>query len=150
MIYNTDGGALKFKHKEGPVVNRPPVKAGGIRFTRGAAESHVVEYQGDQPSEYMRVELKTEPLDLPERDVRMALADRGPFENGQLRIMRVTCAPKSTCPASAHPENPAVVVSGSDYKWLPAGSAAIANPTGTPLEQIRIELKTKPAPANSR
>src|ERR1700752_3489945 len=47
MVYNTDGGQLRFKHKEGPVVNRPAVKAGGIRFTKGAAESHVVEYLGD-------------------------------------------------------------------------------------------------------
>jgi hypothetical protein len=144
MIYNTDGGTLTFKHKEGPNVERPAVRAGGIRFTRGAAESHLVEYHGDKPSEYMRVELKTQPLDLPEKDVRIALTDRTPFENGQVRIFRVTCAPQAACPASAHPENPAVVVSGSEYRWLVAGSAAIENPRGVPMEQIRIELKSKP------
>ncbi len=149
MIYNTDGGKLTFKHKDGPDVERPPVKAGGIRFTRGAAESHLVVYNGDKPSEYMRVELKTEPLDLPERDVRMAPGEWTPFENGQVRIFRVTCGPKTTCPASAHPSDPAVVVSGSDYRWLPAGSAAVENPREVPVDQIRIELKSKPI-ANQR
>lgn len=144
MVYTTDGGPLKFLHKDGAIVNRPAVKAGGIRFTRGAAESHVVEYQGDQPSEYMRVELKTQPVDLPERDIRMALADRQPFENGQVRILRVTCPAQSACPLSTHPNDPAVVISGSEFRWLPVGAPAIENPGNAPLEQIRVELKSRP------
>ncbi len=146
MVYNTDGAGLKFTHRDGAVVERPSVRAGGIRFTRGAAESHVVEYQGDQPSEYMRVELKTDPVNLPERDVRIAPSDRTPFENGQVRIYRVTCAPRSACPASAHSADPAVVVSGSDFRWLPAGAGAIQNTSDAPREQIRIEMKSRPRP----
>ena len=145
LVYTTDGGPLKFLHKDGAIVNRPAVKAGGIRFTRGAAESHVVEYQGDQPSEYMRVELKTEPLDLPELDIRIALADRKPFENRQVRILRVTCPPKSMCPAQAPPFYPAVIISGSEYRWFPGGVPADANSSDAPVEQIRIELKSRPA-----
>ncbi|MEO8025791.1 MAG: hypothetical protein ABI823_04935 [Bryobacteraceae bacterium] len=147
MIYTTDGAPLKFKHKDGMVVNRPTVKANGIRFTRGAAESHIVEYQGDQPSEYLRVELKTDPLDRPERDVRIAPQDRTPYENGQLRILRVQCAAEAACPASMHPEDPAVVVTGRSANFIPAGAPAIQNPGKTALDQIRIELKSKPLSA---
>jgi hypothetical protein len=62
-----------------------------------------------------------------------------------LRIMRVTCAAHSACPASAHPADPAVVVYGKEWKWLPAGSPAVMNDSDTAIEQVRVELKTPPA-----
>jgi hypothetical protein len=61
-----------------------------------------------------------------------------------LRILRVTCAPLSTCPASAHPENPAVVVTGLNFAWVEPKAAPAINTSDSPLEQIRVELKTPP------
>jgi hypothetical protein len=144
-IYTTDGGRLKIMHddKEAPVI-RPAVKAGAIRFNRGAAEHHQVEERDGVASEYLRLELKIEPIDLPAEDVRRAPSDRTPYESPMLRIVRVTCAAHSACPASDHPENPAVIVTGKKFQWREANSKPVVNSSSTPLEQVRVELKSKP------
>jgi hypothetical protein len=144
-VYTTDGGRLKIVHdeKEEPVI-RPVVKAGAIRFNRGAAEHHQVEELDGVASEYLRLELKIEPIDLPAQDIRRASTDRAPYESGMLRIVRVTCAPHSACPASEHPENPVVIVTGKKFQWRDANSAPVVNSSSSPLEQIRVELKSKP------
>jgi hypothetical protein len=154
-VYVTDGGIMRFHHVTGDHVaglniDRKPVRAGGIRFAHGAPETHSVEYLGDAPTEYIRIELRTEPLDRPTRDVRLppvALDLSKPemqlqFENGQARILRVACAAGQRCPASEHPDDPAVVVAMSgphrgEAAWSPAAAEG-------PLEQVRIELKSKP------
>jgi hypothetical protein len=125
-------------------VVRPPVKAGGIRFQKGVPERHTVEELDGVESEYLRLELKIQPVDLPDKDVRRAPEDRDPFESGMLRILRVTCAPHNTCPVSAHPENPAVVVTGRNFAWAEPNIAPAMNASDSPLQQIRVELKTPP------
>ena len=144
-VYTTDGGRLKIVHDEmeKPVI-RPAVKAGAVRFNRGAAEHHQVEELDGVASEYLRLELKIEPVELPAEDVRRAPADRTPYESAMLRILRVTCAPHSACPASEHPENPAVIVTGKKFVWRDARAAPVMNSTSVPLEQVRVELKSKP------
>jgi|ERR1019366_3564013 hypothetical protein len=144
-VYVTDGGRLKIGHEGKDMVTRPPVKAGGIRYQKGVFERHEVEEIDGVESQYLRLELKIEQAELPQEDVRRAPADRTPYESAMLRIMRVTCPAHSACPASAHPENPAVVVAGKDYTWLPAGAAPVMNPADSPIEQVRVELKTPPA-----
>jgi hypothetical protein len=148
-VYTTDGGRLRIVHDEmeKPVI-RPVVKAGAVRFNRGAAEHHQVEELDGVASEYLRLELKIEPIDLPQDDIRRAPADRTPYENAMLRIVRVTCAPNSACPASEHPENPAVIVTGKKFQWLDANAAPIVNSSPAPLEQVRVELKSKPLDAS--
>jgi len=154
-VYVTDGGVMRFTHITGEHVaglttDRPPVKAGAIRFAHGAAETHSVEYLGDSPTEYVTIELRTEPLDRPTGDVRLPPvsldASRSAFvtqfENAQVRIIRVMCAAGQNCPASEHPRDPAIAVTMTgtqrgDVQWSPA-------PAQGPLEQVRIELKTKP------
>jgi len=155
-VYVTDGGPIRFSHVTGDNVAglnivRKPVLAGGIRFAHGAPETHTVEYLGDAPTEYARIELRTEPIDRPVRDVRLppepddlSKSSRSVrFENGQVRIVQVTCAAGQACPAAGNASEPAVVVIMSgphrgDIEWSPA-------PAQGPLEQIRIELKSKPA-----
>lgn len=157
-VYVTDGGAIRFNHVTGDHVAglsivRKPVLAGAIRFAHGAPETHAVEYLGDAPTEYARIELRTEPIDRPVRDVRVppepadfSMSSRSVrFENGQVRITHVICAAGQTCPASEHAADPAVVVtmSGSrrgQIEWSP-------EPAAGPLEQVWIELKSKPAKA---
>ena len=160
-VYTTDGGAMLFRHMTGDHVagldiTRKPVQAGAIRFAHGAPETHSVEYLGDTPMEYARIELRTEPLDRPVRDVRlppMALdlaqsTMKMQYENGQIRILRVACAAGRHCPEPEHPTDPAVVVTLSsphrgEARWSPA-------PADGPLEQVRIELKTKPVATPAR
>jgi hypothetical protein len=154
-VYLTDGGAMRFHHVTGDHVagvsiDRRPVKAGAIRFAHGAPETHSVEYLGDEPTEYLRIELRTEPLDRPAHDVRLPPvamdlskgAVQSQFENGQVRIVRVVCPAGGRCPASGHASEPAVVVTMSgrrrgEVEWSPP-------PVEGPAEQIRIELKSGP------
>ncbi len=135
-IYVTDGGPIQFGHQEFAALRRPPVKVGQIRFNRGNKETHTTEYLGDTPSEYVRVELKTEPVDLPRREIRIAAEDEKPFENGQVRIERGTCS----CDDLG---GPAVVVTMTDRRvhWV------TREPPDGP--QIRVILKSKPS-ANHR
>ncbi len=75
-VYVTDGGTMRFHHITGEHVagvsaDRKPVQAGAIRFAHGAPETHSVEDLGGNPTEYARIELRTEPLDRPVRDVRL-------------------------------------------------------------------------------
>jgi hypothetical protein len=154
-VYVTDGGPIRFAHVTGEHVAgvqivRKAVQAGAIRFAHGAPETHSVEYLGDIPTEYARIELRTEPLDRPTRDVRLppVVLDLSKssatteFENGQVRILRIACAAGDSCPASEHPADPAVVVTMSgphrgEIRWAPAVSKG-------PIQLVRIELKTKP------
>ena len=145
-VYVTDGGRLKLTHTGEEPVIRPPVKAGGIRFQKAVYERHVAEELDGIESEYLRIELKTERVDLPEQDVRRAPADNTPYESRMIRILRVHCAAQSLCPASAHPEAPAVVVTGAKFKWLAPDSAPVQNDSDAAIDQVRIELKTPPAP----
>ena len=144
-VYTTDGGRLRIVHDEmeKPVI-RPVVKAGAVRFNRGAAEHHQVEELDGVASEYLRIELKTVPLELPQEDVRRAPSDRTPYENAMLRILRVTCEANSACPASEHPENPAVIVTGKKFQWRDANAPPVKNSSPDPIEQVRVELKSKP------
>src|SRR5207253_10160473 len=85
-VYTTDSGPMRFKHDEGIMIERRPVKAGGLRFNRGMVEAHEVETLSDFPTEYFRVELKTERLELPMRDVRIPPEEDHGFENAQVKI----------------------------------------------------------------
>jgi hypothetical protein len=155
-IYMTDGGEFRFKHMTGfkvagTTITRPAVKAGAIRFAHSAPETHSVEYLGDAPTEYIRIELRTEARDLPIRNIRIPpppamdpakSAVLNEFENGQVGILRVVCAAGEKCPASKDPDDPAIVtvMTGSDrgaVRWSPKTE------TG-PLDEVRIELKTDP------
>jgi len=154
-IYITDGGEFRFKHVtgfkvSGYTITRPAVKAGAIRFAHSAPETHSVEYLGDAATEYVRIELRTEPVRPPIRDVRIPprtldltkSAVTNEFENDQIRILRVVCAAGEKCPASQDPDDPAIVtvMNGPDrglVRWSPAREKG-------PLNEVRIELKTDP------
>jgi hypothetical protein len=132
-VYTTDGGRMSISHEDGPNIIRPVVKVGQVRFNRGMAEHHTMENLGDARSEYIRVELKTKPLDLPEKDVRMAPTDPD-FENAMIRISRV---------ASGAPEvNPSVYVTLGTGRctFVPANGKY----TPTPDPVLKVELKTAP------
>jgi hypothetical protein len=155
-VYITDADVMQFHHVTGEhvagfTIDRKPVKAGAVRVAHGAPETHDVRYLGDDLTEYARIELRTEPLDRPTRDVRLPpytfdnpSGAAQQFENGQLRIVRVRCEAAHKCPDSAHPADPAVAVildgpRRGEILWSPASL------TG-PMEQVRIELKSPPVP----
>jgi hypothetical protein len=168
-LYLTDGGPIRFSHRDGPVLERPAVKAGAIRFARGGVETHSVESLTDIPSQYLRVELKT-PLPtertrdtkIPAEPAEDRTAQKTVFEDGQVRLVRVVCAAGETCPSSANPEDPALMVAMNagevseagakrelrigETLWLEPGSKGSWTVQGRTLQAVRIELKSRLAP----
>ena len=145
-VYTTDGGRLRILHdeKEEPVI-RPVVKANSIRFNRGANEHHQVEEMDGMASEYLRLELKIEPIELPEKDLRIAAGDMKPFENRMVRMEHLQCAAHALCPNSAHPDRPAIEVMGKRFRWIAPDGRSSMNETAGPIEIVRVEFISQPA-----
>jgi hypothetical protein len=135
-VYLTDGGPARFSHDTPKFsIERQAVKAGGIRINQGMKETHQVEYLGSAPSEYLRIEMKNDPV-LPRRTTRLAPDDDGPFDNPRVRIRRSRCPVPEQCIA----EFPSVVVSIDSRAgyWVPAGRPLAKEAPVTPLVLIEF------------
>ena len=177
-VYLNDAGPVIFRHTdwEHPVLTRPAVKAGSFRLspTRAVNETHEVENPTDTPSDFLRIEFKTRPAG------RNTLRGRFPraqypagenfrkveFENEQVRVTRLGCAPRRSLAVAADPSEPALLVALSPGRVKSAAAGAEANETafapgetvwlaggggrrlenlgGTPLELLRFDFKTAP------
>jgi hypothetical protein len=135
-VYLTDGGPIRFSHKTPKfTLERPPVKAGGVRFNRNArVETHEVEYLGDFPSEYLRVQLKTTP-GPPHRDARLRGYDDFPWEDPQLRISRIHGRPPRLTQRTV-----LVSIPERTFAWLDPGNAPAL--THEPTWLVMLELKS--------
>ena len=62
-VYLNDSGPVVFKHAGADArdATRPPTKAGAFRVFRGIEELHGVENLSPLPSDFLRVEFKTDP-----------------------------------------------------------------------------------------
>jgi hypothetical protein len=137
-VYLTDGGPIRFTHITPKVtIVRAEVKAGQVRFNRNArVETHETEYQGDVPSEYLRVELKTTP-GPPHLDARLLDDADFPWEDPQVLISRFRGRP---------PELPRlsllVNLSTCTFTWIdPKEKRPRAKPD-EPAWFVQLELKT--------
>ena len=177
-VYLNDYGPVIFRHTdwEHPVLTRPAVKAGSFRLspTTAVNETHEVENTTDTPSDFLRIEFKTRPAG------RRTLRGRFPpapypagenfrkveFENEQVRVTRLVCAPRRSLAVAANPSEPALLVVLSSARVKSAGAAGAASQTtfapgetvwlagggerrlenlgGTPLELLRFDFKTAP------
>ena len=175
-VYLNDSGPVVFKHidKSYGAVTRPPTKAGSFRLYRGLQELHEVENQSDLPSEFLRVEFKTQPENeksLFGRYYREAYPagenfQKVQFENEQVRITRLVCAAGRKLDFSASATQPSLLIalSPADLKmsggagkarkvkldmgqgnWVGLNQPAQLENTGsTPAEMLRFDFKTKP------
>lgn len=121
-VYLNDAGPILFRHTdwEHPVLTRPAVKAGSFRLspTTAVSETHEVENPGDTPSDFLRVEFKTRAAG------RDTLRGRFPrvryragenfrkveFENEQVRVTRLACAPGRSLEVVTGASEPALLV----------------------------------------
>lgn len=124
FIYLNDGGPVRFKHVEGYSGNfaavRPPTKAGAYRLGGFQPENHEVENLSDIPSDFLQVELKTEPINPkafhgrfhPEAGAKQGETNyrKVEFDHEQIRITRLTCAARSKCDSLELPSHPALLV----------------------------------------
>ncbi len=139
-------------------MTRPPTRAGGVRLYGAVQEVRAVENTSAAPSDFLRVEFKTEPLEprtLRGRFFRAASPETHienlQFENAQVRITRILVGPKRGMELKAAVE-PALLIAlaappltPGDQRWLPTGSAqTLHNPGSEAAEFLRFDLKTPP------
>ncbi len=170
-VYLNDGGPIVFKHEGLPYagVTRPATRAGSFRVYKGIEEVHSVENPTDVPSEFLRVEFKTVPLDevslrgkfFRDEPPPSATGSRVQFENAQVRISRVRVVAGDAfdlatdgLPALVVALTRAGLASGGAANqelgigqtgWLDAGSAAVLRADlSAPAEALRFDWKTRP------
>jgi hypothetical protein len=174
-VYLNDSGPVVFKHIDGfGAITRQPTKAGGFRVFRSFPETHEVENLSDLPSDFLRVEFKTEPKD--ENTLRgKYFREEYPagenfkkvqFENGHIRITRLVCAAGKKIDVSASANEPTLLVALSvanlkasrskgkngkltlglgQTEWVALNQQEQLENTGkTPVELLRFDFKTKP------
>ena len=174
-VYLNDSGPVVFNHigLDYGAVTRPATKAGSFRLYRGLKEIHEVENLSDLPSDFLRVEFKTEPINdktLRGRFFREVYPagenfQKVQFENEQIRITRLVCAPRKKLETSTSAE-PALLVAlvPSDFilhrgkgksaplrlemgqpKWVAVGQQErLENAGSAPAELLRFDFKTRP------
>lgn len=175
-VYLNDSGPVVFKHLELPYgdVTRPPTKTGTFRLYRGLQELHAVENKSDLPSDFLRVEFKTEPVNdksLKGRYHREQYPagenfQKVQFENEQIRITRLVCAAGKTLDISTSASEPALLIAltptefkvsrskgkATRLKLAPGETSwsgvnqqsQLENAALAPAELLRFDFKTKP------
>ena len=170
-VYLNDGGPVLFKHIGASygAAKRQATKAGSVLIFSGIEEIHEVENTSELPSDFLRVEFKTDPKDvrtLKGRYFRPAAphgqhVEQLQFENDQVRITHVICAPGSFVRLAAGAAEPSLLIAfqpaqlrdrGSDVtmrvgqeRWIPAGSTVTFENVGSrSSEFLRFDFKTKP------
>jgi len=119
-VYLNDSGPVVFKHigLAYGAVTRPATKAGSFRLYSGLTEIHEVENLSELPSEFLRVEFKTEPINdksLRGRFYRETYPagenfQKVQFENEQIRITRLVCVKGKPLKISTDSAEPALFV----------------------------------------
>ena len=170
-VYLNDSGPIIFRHRgwDHPELTRPATKAGSIRLSPTSAinEVHEVENPNDAPSDFLRVEFKTQPVGRVSRQGRFHREDyptgenfrRVQFENEQIRMTRLICAPHRVLDAAAGSSEPALFIvlsparstakettlePGQTIWTAQSQSKRFENLGDTPLELLRFDLKTGP------
>jgi hypothetical protein len=164
-VYLNDSGPVRFVHEpENLVLTRPPSHTGAYRVSPGRIERHSVTNLSDQPSDYLRVELKQVPLGALKQEFRggapappLKQGTTTEFEDTAIRIERVVCDSGATCelkdegaPSVLVAFTPTELVMGrkkrlfsadSSTLWLADGEKAEVRGTGMePAHVLRIVL----------
>ena len=121
-VYLNDAGPIIFRHVdwEHPVLTRPATKAGSFRLspTTAAKETHEVENPTDTASDFLRIEFKTQPVNRTSLRGRFTREQypagenfrKVQFENEQIGVTRVVCAPQRSLNVIAISSEPALLV----------------------------------------
>ena len=134
-VYLNDGPEVVFKHvgSELGSITRPATKAGGFRLYRARREVHEVENPGDTPSDFLRVEFKTQPAGESGlrgryyREFHLSTENyqKVQFENEQIRISRIICVAGQGLNLASDSGQPSLFVA------LTAGSLSVSDLKGS-------------------
>src|SRR5215475_9255604 len=119
-VYLNDSGPVIFRHIDLPygAITRPAVKAGSFRLYHAVKEVHAVENTTDVPSDFLRVEFKTEPINQKSLQGKFHRETVAPgenfrkvqFENEQIVVERLIIAPKKSMDVSTNATQPALMI----------------------------------------
>jgi hypothetical protein len=159
-VYLNDGPPVSFRHIGGhnAVATRPATKAGAFRIYRGLEEIHEVESKGNAPSEFLRVELKTQgqsPDTFRGKFERPQSPSAEPVvhvDHPQVKISRfwARAGEKVAIAAALEPALVIALSQGADLhrgqvRWLAAsGAATIQNAGSEVLDFLRFDFRTSP------
>ena len=158
-VYLNDGPPVVFRHVggKGVAATRAATKAGAFRVYKGLEEIHEVENTGNAASEFLRVEVKTAPMEPGSFFGKFERPAPGTdavthFNHPQLRISRVWVAPRQSIEivAAGAPVLMIVLANGAGFKvgeskWLePSARARFANASALPIDLLRFDFKTRP------
>lgn len=170
-VYLNDGPAILFKHEGLPYagVTRPATRAGSFRVYKGLAEVHSVENPTTVPSQFLRVEFKTEPREdaalkgkfFRDEPPPAVTTQQTQFENAQVSITRIRVVPRGSVSLAAGAQRPALlvalvptgvllegaadrVVEAGATVWLDPARAASIRAVGDVGEVLRFDFKTTP------
>ena len=157
-VYLNDSGPVVFSHSGVGygAVTRAPTKAGMFRLYRAVKEMHEVENTSPLPSDFFRIEFKTEPREaalLRGRFERVVFqgdeTERVQFENAMLRVTRIAVQDGAAFTERNAPY-PGVFVHTRTgvLRWVPKGEHYGFTHEGEPAEDLlRFELKS-PLPSS--
>jgi len=180
FVYLNDSGPVIFKHVglSYGAITRPATKARGFRLWYAVKETHEVENTGDTPSDFVRIEFKTEPVNArslhgkfqPEEYPLSENFQKIQFENEQIRATRLAVAPRKKLTVSAAANEPALIVTlapasfkvkkgkarpskltldAGKTEWFEQGAVIeFENIGDAPAEMLRFDLKTTPMSAD--
>ena len=159
-VYLNDGPPVRFRHIGGhnTVATRPMTKTGAFRIYRGLEEIHEVENTGNTPSEFLRVELKTQgqsPDTFRGKFERPPTPSSEPVvhvDHPQVRILRVWTRPGETLTIAAASEPVLLIALGEggglnpgQVRWIaPSSDATVQNMATHALDFLRFDLRTQP------
>jgi hypothetical protein len=181
-VYLNDGGPIIFKHVNLPYgdITRKETKAGSFRLYKGLKEVHAVENPTGVPSDFLRVEFKTEPVNDQSLRGKFYREQYLPgenfckmqFENEQIRITRLVIAPSASLDVSPNATEPALLVSLTPARFKARGQKSNAtrisleegrtywlsvnqqqqfeNVGDSAAELLRFEFKTKPVAGQTK
>jgi hypothetical protein len=161
-VYLNDADPIQFDHGGPPgLVTRPPVKARSYRIGRATPEAHSTLNTSAAPSDYMRIELKTQGNDSPRR--RVAAPPLG-TENAsvvevdgvQVRATRITIGAGQTTDVAAG-AMPSIVIAVTDgitvdktavklgeERFIDAGKHVAFASGSAPTQLLKVDFLTRP------
>jgi hypothetical protein len=175
-VYLNDGGPVVFKHIDLPYANvtRPATKAGSFRLYHGLKEVHAVENLTETPSDFLRVEFKTDPVNVASLRGKFFREEvpageslsKVQFENEQVRVTRLVIAARGKLDLTTEANTPTLLVALAPVAAQTrsakgkAGKLALAtgkthwlnaaqtqqwlNTNDSAAELLRFDFKTKP------
>jgi quercetin dioxygenase-like cupin family protein len=135
FVYLNDSGELRIDHAPPASfsVTRPPTHTGAFRISPGMTERHSITNLGDEPSDFLRVELKSIPPADIEEVTRGAVPSpllpgtHAEFDDPALHIDRIVCPP--TIPCEAPPtQSRSILISITPLKFQASEAKHSLNP----------------------